>query len=95
MGAEGVQPRKSPSLFLFLLDQGNRKALRFGQQKFNLHEAGQEFEPKARRPVPGSADFCLITAAPLEKLLEHLEVRQCPQSVPRAESSQGTPVQSL
>uniref|UniRef100_A0A8C3DTH8 Glyoxalase domain-containing protein 5 n=1 Tax=Corvus moneduloides TaxID=1196302 RepID=A0A8C3DTH8_CORMO len=63
--------------------KGNRKALRFGQQKFNLHEAGQEFEPKARRPVPGSADFCLITAAPLEKLLEHLEVRQA-QGVPRA-----------
>ncbi|XP_023782547.1 glyoxalase domain-containing protein 5 [Cyanistes caeruleus] len=53
--------------------KGNRKALHFGQQKFNLHEAGHEFEPKARRPVPGSADFCLITAEPLEKLLEHLE----------------------
>ncbi|NWR08140.1 GLOD5 protein, partial [Paradoxornis webbianus] len=53
--------------------KGNRKALRFGHQKFNLHQAGQEFEPKARRPVPGSADFCLITAAPLEKLQEHLE----------------------
>ncbi|NXO81219.1 GLOD5 protein, partial [Sitta europaea] len=53
--------------------QGSRRALRFGQQKLNLHEAGQELEPKARRPVPGSADFCLITAEPLEKLLEHLE----------------------
>ncbi|XP_036258267.1 glyoxalase domain-containing protein 5 isoform X1 [Molothrus aeneus] len=53
--------------------KGNRKALCFGQQKFNLHQAGQEFEPKARRPVPGSADFCLITAEPLEQLLEHLQ----------------------
>ncbi|XP_041340629.1 glyoxalase domain-containing protein 5 isoform X2 [Pyrgilauda ruficollis] len=53
--------------------KGNRKALRFGQQKFNLHQAGQEFEPKARHPVPGSADFCLITAVPLEQLLEHLK----------------------
>ncbi|NXH49027.1 GLOD5 protein, partial [Dicaeum eximium] len=53
--------------------KGNHKALRFGQQKFNLHEAGREFEPKARHPVPGSADFCLITAVPLEKLQEHLE----------------------
>lgn len=82
-----------PYFGLFPWEQGNRKALRFGQQKFNLHEAGQEFEPKARRPVPGSADFCLITAAPLEKLLEHLEVRQA-QSVPRAVSSQGTQIQS-
>ncbi|NXU09233.1 GLOD5 protein, partial [Pardalotus punctatus] len=53
--------------------KGNRKALRFGHQKLNLHEAGRDFEPKARRPVPGSADFCLIATTPLEKLLEHLE----------------------
>lgn len=33
----------------------NRKALKFGQQKINLHQAGREFEPKARRPTPGSA----------------------------------------
>lgn len=39
---------------------GGRTALKFGSQKFNLHEAGREFEPKAKRPVPGSEDFCLI-----------------------------------
>ncbi|NWI92198.1 GLOD5 protein, partial [Pitta sordida] len=53
--------------------KGNRKALRFGQQKFNLHEAGKEFEPKARHPVPGSADICLITQVPLDRLLDHLK----------------------
>lgn len=37
--------------------KGDRKALAFGQQKINLHEVGKEFEPKARRPTPGSADF--------------------------------------
>lgn len=37
-----------------------RTALRFGTSKINLHEAGQEFEPKALRPTPGSADICLI-----------------------------------
>jgi catechol 2,3-dioxygenase-like lactoylglutathione lyase family enzyme len=26
-----------------------RKALQFGEQKINLHEAGKEFEPKALR----------------------------------------------
>ncbi|KAB1988568.1 VOC family protein, partial [Haemophilus parainfluenzae] len=31
-----------------------RWALHFGQQKINLHIAGQEFEPKAARPTPGS-----------------------------------------
>ncbi|NWQ96950.1 GLOD5 protein, partial [Burhinus bistriatus] len=53
--------------------KGNRKALRFGNQKFNLHEAGKEFEPKARWPVPGSADLCLITQVSLDQLLDHLK----------------------
>ncbi|NXX17364.1 GLOD5 protein, partial [Podargus strigoides] len=53
--------------------KGNRKALRFGSQKFNLHEAGKELEPKARCPVPGSADLCLITQVPLAQLLDHLK----------------------
>lgn len=87
-------PGSLPHFGLFLWEQGNRKALRFGHQKFNLHEAGKEFEPKARRPVPGSADFCLITAEPLEKLLEHLQVRQA-QGVHRAGSSQEMGIQSL
>lgn len=42
-----------------------RTALRFGRQKFNLHEAGKEFDPKAACPTPGSADLCLITTMPL------------------------------
>lgn len=49
-----------------------RKALRFGQQKINLHAHGHEFEPKAERPTPGAADFCLITAVPLAEVVAHL-----------------------
>ncbi len=52
---------------------GGRKALAFGNQKINLHQAGREFEPKAERPVPGSADFCLITSVPLAEVMAHLE----------------------
>ena len=52
---------------------GGRKALAFGNQKINLHQAGREFEPKAERPVPGSADFCLITSVPLDEVIAHLE----------------------
>jgi catechol 2,3-dioxygenase-like lactoylglutathione lyase family enzyme len=40
---------------------GGRRALAFGEQKINLHEAGREWEPKALRPTPGSADLCLLT----------------------------------
>lgn len=50
-----------------------RHALNFGQQKFNLHQAGAEFEPKARTPTPGSADFCLITRTPLDAVVRHLQ----------------------
>ena len=39
---------------------GSRVALRFGEQKINLHEVGREFEPKARRPTAGSGDLCFI-----------------------------------
>ena len=49
-----------------------RKALSFGSQKINLHVAGKEFEPKARTPVPGSADVCFITATPIAEVQAHL-----------------------
>ena len=50
----------------------SRKALAFGSQKINLHQAGREFEPKAFRPVRGSADFCLICEGPLDDVMAHL-----------------------
>ncbi|WP_213663687.1 VOC family protein [Stutzerimonas stutzeri] len=53
-----------------------RKALVFGQQKINLHQAGREFEPKAERPTPGSADLCFIVATPLEHVIAHLKAQQ-------------------
>lgn len=37
-----------------------RTALKFGDQKINLHEAGREFEPKARLATPGSGDLCFL-----------------------------------
>jgi catechol 2,3-dioxygenase-like lactoylglutathione lyase family enzyme len=50
----------------------NRVALAFGAQKINLHQAGQEFEPKAARPTPGAADLCLLTRTPLPEVQAHL-----------------------
>lgn len=49
-----------------------RKALAFGAQKINLHKAGKEFEPKAQRPTPGSADLCFLTSVPLAEVQAHL-----------------------
>jgi catechol 2,3-dioxygenase-like lactoylglutathione lyase family enzyme len=49
-----------------------RKALRFGRQKINLHETGKEFEPKALRPTPGSADLCFVVETPLVEVVDHV-----------------------
>ncbi len=51
---------------------GGRKMLAFGEQKINLHQVGQEFEPKAAVPTPGSADLCFLTRTPLKEVIEHL-----------------------
>ncbi|XP_004872010.1 glyoxalase domain-containing protein 5 [Heterocephalus glaber] len=58
--------------------KGDQKALRFGDQKFNLHEMGKEFEPKAIHPLPGSLDICLITEAPLEEMIQRLKAFDVP-----------------
>ena len=50
-----------------------RKALACGSMRIHLHEAGQEFEPKARRPTPGCADLCFLTAASMEEIIAHLD----------------------
>jgi len=56
------------------IDEPDRPtALGFGQQKFNIHEVGRTFEPKAQSPTPGAADFCLVTDRPIAEVQRHLE----------------------
>lgn len=50
----------------------NRKALAFGNQKINLHEVGNEVNPKSYKPTPGSADICFIASSKLEEVLVRL-----------------------
>ncbi|MNB94908.1 Virulence protein [compost metagenome] len=59
------------SMTLVEFGQG-RKALQFGQQKINLHEKGNEYEPKALMPTPGSADLCFLVSTPLEEVIQQL-----------------------
>ena len=54
----------------------NRKALKFGTQKINLHQTGKEFEPKAYQPTAGSADICFIAETPLNEVIAHLQAQQ-------------------
>lgn len=56
-----------------------RRALAYGRQKINLHQAGHEFEPKAQHPVPGSADLCFLTSMPLDEVVAH--IRSCGEEI--------------
>jgi catechol 2,3-dioxygenase-like lactoylglutathione lyase family enzyme/ketosteroid isomerase-like protein len=52
-----------------------RRALRFGAQKINLHQAGAGADGVATvagQPTPGSGDFCLITERPLDETVDRL-----------------------
>ena len=49
-----------------------RRALRYGKQKINVHLQGAEFEPKAHLPVPGALDLCFITTLPLQQVMDQL-----------------------
>ena len=55
-----------------------RMALKFGNQKINLHEKGKEFEPKATVAVPGTLDICFIAAVPLSDVIARLAACNVP-----------------
>ena len=56
----------------------NRLALKFGNQKINLHEWGREFEPRAHVAAPGTLDLCFIAAVPLEAVVKKLKAENVP-----------------
>ncbi|MGB5919166.1 VOC family protein [Arcobacter sp.] len=53
--------------------KGTRIALKYGNQKINLHQLGKEFEPKAFNVKEGSADLCFIVDTPVKEVKEFLE----------------------
>ncbi len=53
-----------------------RLALKFGNQKINIHEWGKEFTPRAHVAAPGTLDLCFIAAVPLEEVMRKLEQNQ-------------------
>lgn len=70
----------------------DRQALRFGNHKINLHQQGDEIEPHAAQPTPGSADLCLITDISLEQVIEHVKscgVKILAGPVPRSGATDG------
>jgi catechol 2,3-dioxygenase-like lactoylglutathione lyase family enzyme len=61
-----------------LIEEGRPAALLFGRQKINVHQSARTFDPKARQPTPGAADFCLVAAGPLDSVIRHLETCAVP-----------------
>lgn len=55
-----------------------RLALKFGNQKINLHEWGREFTPRAHVAAPGTLDLCFIAAVPLEQVVNRLNEMRVP-----------------
>lgn len=53
-------------------DGSTRWALKFGDQKINLHPLGREFEPKAMHATAGSADLCFLSDVAITKWQAHL-----------------------
>lgn len=49
-----------------------RVALRFGNQKINLHPVVAPFDPHAMHPTRGSGDLCFVTSHPLATWMAHL-----------------------
>ena len=54
------------------MDRG-RYAVRFGQQKFNIHTRKAEFLPAAEHPTYGSLDLCLILDGSLDEAKQEIE----------------------
>jgi catechol 2,3-dioxygenase-like lactoylglutathione lyase family enzyme len=55
-----------------------RIALKFGQQKINVHEWGKEFTPRAHVAAPGTLDLCFIASISLEDVIEKLKSAKIP-----------------
>jgi catechol 2,3-dioxygenase-like lactoylglutathione lyase family enzyme len=50
-----------------------RLALKFGNQKINVHEWGKEFTPRAHVAAPGTLDLCFIASISLEDVISRLK----------------------
>jgi catechol 2,3-dioxygenase-like lactoylglutathione lyase family enzyme len=53
-----------------------RLALKFGQQKINVHLWGKEFTPRAHVAAPGTLDLCFIASVPLSEVILRLKEKQ-------------------
>jgi catechol 2,3-dioxygenase-like lactoylglutathione lyase family enzyme len=50
----------------------DRKAVRFGEQKINIHPVDNDIDLVAGDPTVGGGDLCLITEIPIEEVEKQL-----------------------
>jgi catechol 2,3-dioxygenase-like lactoylglutathione lyase family enzyme len=55
-----------------------RIALRFGDQKINVHPPGYEASIRARFPTSGSLDLCFLADRPLDQVIACLKEHDVP-----------------
>lgn len=59
-------------------EKNGRYALRFGQEKFNIHQKKGEFQPAAAHPTYGSLDFCLLVEENINDVKKEVEKKGYP-----------------
>ncbi len=59
-------------------DRNNRYAVKFGNQKFNIHRKKAEFLPAARNVTYGSQDICLIAEGDINDIKAEIEAKGYP-----------------
>ena len=55
-----------------------RRALRFGEQKINLHDSSTVTDGYAAYPTPGSLDLCFLADRPLDEVIAQLRAAGIP-----------------
>ncbi len=55
-----------------------RLALRFGEQKINIHDKRTVTDNYAAHPTAGSLDVCFLAARPLDEVIAHLSASAVP-----------------
>ncbi|MGC4890890.1 VOC family protein [Micromonospora sp. DT227] len=59
-------------LGLRVVRRDDRAALHAGHQMINLHQVDHSVDPRAAAPTPGAGDLCLVSAEPIDAVLDDL-----------------------
>lgn len=59
-------------------DRNDRYAVKFGNQKINIHRQKAEFLPAARNVTYGSQDICLIAEGDINEIKAEIEAKNYP-----------------